>query len=195
MRETFATVVLAGGEGRRIGGAKPLLQLGGETLIARALGTARTWSDCVAVAVRKTTQTGDIDAVLIVDDPRIEGPIAGLASALHFADAGRVNFLLTLPCDAPFLPADLPTRLSDGIGGANAAVAMSAGEIHPVCALWRVGVVDRLDAYLASAQRSLRGFAAEVGFVSIEWGTQPLDPFFNINDEGDLRRAEDVLRA
>jgi molybdopterin-guanine dinucleotide biosynthesis protein A len=195
MMGTFATVVLAGGEGRRIGGGKPLLQLGGETLIARALGMARTWSDRVAVAVRTTTQTGDIDAELILDDPRIEGPIGGLAAALHFADAAGVNFLLTLPCDAPFLPADLPARLSDGIGGANAAVAMSAGEIHPVCALWRVGVVDRLGAYLASAQRSLRGFAAEVGFVPVEWGIRPLDPFFNINNEGDLRRAEGVLRA
>ena len=45
-------VILAGGEGSRIGGGKPLMRLAGERLIDRALRTARGWSDLIAVAVR-----------------------------------------------------------------------------------------------------------------------------------------------
>jgi molybdopterin-guanine dinucleotide biosynthesis protein A len=45
-------VILAGGEGRRIGGGKPQRMLGGETLLDRALGRARSWSDEVLVAAR-----------------------------------------------------------------------------------------------------------------------------------------------
>jgi molybdopterin-guanine dinucleotide biosynthesis protein A len=43
-------VILAGGEGRRIGGGKPMRMLGGETLLDRALAIGRRWSDDVLVA-------------------------------------------------------------------------------------------------------------------------------------------------
>jgi molybdopterin-guanine dinucleotide biosynthesis protein A len=48
----MAVVVLAGGEGRRMGGRKPLRAFGGGTLIGHAVALARTWSSTVAVAVR-----------------------------------------------------------------------------------------------------------------------------------------------
>ncbi len=195
MRGSFATVVLAGGEGLRMGGDKPLHLLGGETLIARAHRKAQGWSYNVAVAVRTEAQIGETQAKLIFDVPGIDGPIAGLASALRFGKCLGQEFLLTLPCDTPFLPQDLPARLAGGIGGANAAVAMSAGQIHPACTFWRVEALDRLDAYLISSRRSLRGFAAEIGLVGVEWDAEPLDPFFNINDGDDLARAEAMLEA
>jgi len=114
---------------------------------------------------------------------------------LRFARNKGREFLLTLPCDTPFLRQDLPVRLADRIGAANVAVAMSASQIHPSCALWRVEALDRLAPYLASSRRSLRGFAAEIGFVCVEWDAEPFDPFFNINDADDLARAEARLRA
>ena len=88
-------VILAGGEGRRIGGGKPQRLLGGETparpraAASRAAGRTRCWS-----------RTAGSDA------PGIEGPLGGIAAAL--ALGGDV---LTIPCDMPFLPADLPERL------------------------------------------------------------------------------------
>jgi molybdopterin-guanine dinucleotide biosynthesis protein A len=169
-------VILAGGEGRRIGGGKPLRMLGGETLLDRALGIARRWSDDVTIADGKT------------DTPGIEGPLGGVAAAL-----GLGGDILTIPCDMPFLPDDLPKRL--GRTNEAAALAESGGRLHPVCALLRARAADGLAAYVASGRRSLHGFAEVVGYAPVAWGTDPIDPFFNVNDADDLARAEAMLGA
>lgn len=171
-------LVLAGGEGRRIGGGKPRRLLGGVSLLDRALATARRWSDDVLVAAR---EGGDL-----MDDPEIEGPLGGLAAGLRL---GRP--LLTIPCDMPFLPDDLPERLTSA---AAATVAASGGRLHPVCARWTAAGGEALPAYLATGRRSLTGFAEAVGYEAVAWPTEPYDPFFNINDRADLVRAEEMLR-
>ncbi|MDB5671754.1 MAG: mobA [Alphaproteobacteria bacterium] len=188
-------VLLAGGEGRRIGGDKPLRMLGGETLAARVLAAARGWSDEIRVAVRGGGLAAAFGVAALEDDPAIEGPLAGIASALRDAAARDLDSVLTLPCDTPFLPADLPDRLSAAIEGKLAALASSAGHLHPTCALWASGALAALPAYLATGRRSIRSFAEQVGHSVAEWGTEPFDPFFNINDAADLAKAEAWLRS
>lgn len=179
-------LILAGGEGSRIGGGKPLRLLGGRTLLDRAVERARGWSERVAVAARSPEQAGDAAVEIFLDPPGLEGPLAGLASALR---AARVP-VLTMPCDMPFLPDDLPDRLAAALPGHGAALAASGGHVHPVCGLWRAGAADALDAYAASGRRSLIGFAEAIGHVAVEW---PDDPFFNVNSPDDLARAEAML--
>lgn len=187
-----AVVILAGGEGKRIGGKKPLRLLGGKRLIDTALELARGWSKTVAVAVRYGAQIGSIDAA-IIEDEAIDGPIGGLAAGLNFARTRGCSFLLTIPADMPFLPADLVDRLTAAVGQSGGAVASSGGHRHPVCALWRVSAVDRVDDYVADGGRSLKGFAALVGAAEVDWPTDGDDPFFNINSADDLAEAEKRL--
>lgn len=189
-----AVVVLAGGEGRRIGGHKPLLMLAGERLIDRALRQARTWSDTTAIAVRDPAQVERVDARIIIDKPLIEGPLAGLASALVFAANASREFVLTIAADMPFLPHDLAARLQSAIGDGGCAIASSCGHLHPVCGLWRTSAAEQLGSYLAGKQRALKGFAALIGMREVEWQAGAVDPFFNVNTAADLleakRRAE-----
>ena len=191
MSSPLPVVILAGGEGRRIGGGKPARMLGGRTLLDRTLSTACMWSDLVAVAVRSGAPA--VPVPVLRDDPEIAGPLGGLAAALRYARDEGAEWVLTLPCDMPFVPADLPDRLSAEIGAAAAAIAMSGGEIHPVCGLWHVQALKGLEDYLASGRRSLRGFAKAVGYVTVAWPRERFDPFFNINDERDLEQAEALL--
>lgn len=186
----IAVVILAGGEGTRIGGDKPQRLLGGKRLIDRAEVFARRWSDTLAVAVRDAGQVGPTSLSCIFDDPGIEGPLAGLAAALRFAEGVECDAVLTIPADSPFLPDDLGRRLEEKIGGASAAIASSGGHLHPVCGLWRVSAHAELADYLASGRRALRGFAEAIGFRAIEWPDEPTDPFFNINSAQDLADAE-----
>lgn len=179
-------LILAGGEGRRIGGEKPRRRLDGETLLDRAIAYARRYSDLVAISVRAGGRSSDLP--LIVDDPEIEGPLGGLAAGLRFAQREGREFLFTLPCDMPFLPDDMLARLEGALGHASAAVASSNGHLHPVCALWRSAAATELRPYLVSGRRSLKGFAETAGCVSVEWSDES-DPFFNINTERDLAEA------
>jgi molybdopterin-guanine dinucleotide biosynthesis protein A len=188
----IAVVILAGGEGKRIGGNKPLRMLAGESLLERAVDYARRISKSFAVAVHDEAQAGSV-AIPIIRDAEIEGPLGGLVAALRFArDEGR-RAVLIIPADMPFLPPDLASRLVGDIGQTRAAVACSGGHQHPVCGLWRTEALDRLPAYLASGRRSLKGFADAVGYVAVDWPVDTLDPFFNINSEVDLAEAERLL--
>lgn len=187
-------VILAGGAGSRIGGGKPLRMLNGRTLLDRASRQAGNWSDRVAIAVREPDQAEGTRLRIILDDSEIDGPLAGLAAGLRFAREEHADAMLTLPADMPFLPGDLSERLQDGIEGVAAAIASSGGRLHPVCGLWRMASLDQLADYVASGQRSLRGFAEAIGFVAVEWPTAPADPFFNINRAEDLEAAERLLK-
>lgn len=188
MRSDVAVVVLAGGEGKRIGGGKPSKQLGGERLIDCALRLARSWSDTVAVAVRDPSQLADVQADLILDED-VPGPLGGLISGMKFASAEGREFLLVIPADMPFLPADLLERLRHALGDRSCALAHSGSHVHPVCSLWRAGALAQAQGYAASGRRSLNGLAASIGFVVVEWPTTPHERFFNVNTGDDLAEA------
>jgi molybdopterin-guanine dinucleotide biosynthesis protein A len=186
----LAVVILAGGEGSRIGGDKPLRMLGGERLIDRALRQARGWSAEVAVAVRDAAQLGPLDAEVVSDAADVEGPLGGLIAGLQWANARQRPLVLTIPADMPYLPIDLNDRLAAALVDRSCSIASSGGQLHPVCGLWRSGAVERINEYLASRRRSLRGFAQMIGCAAVEWSAESDDPFFNINDPDDLAEAE-----
>ena len=192
MRKDLMVAVLAGGEGRRMGGVKALRAFRGAPLVVQALARARGWSDQVVVAVRDPQQVaGVVTAPLALDRADIPGPLAGLAAALARAREAGAELLLTLPCDMPALPADLPERLAAGLGPeADAALPRVAGELQPVCGLWRVTALDRLADYLASGQSSLRGFAAACGLAAVDFTPAEAALFANANTPEDLARLE-----
>lgn len=189
-----AVVILAGGEGRRIGGAKPLVRLGEATLLNHALRLAGGWSSRVAIAVDAAGTAGDA-SVAVLHDTLGMGPIAGLHSALSFAATHGESEVLTIPCDTPFLPPDLHKRLAAALGSSGrSAIAASGGRRHPVCGLWRTSDAAALRSYIASGRSSLHGYAGVIGAVEVEWRTDSGDPFLNINSLADLADAEAWLR-
>lgn len=190
MRDDVAAVILAGGEGQRIGGGKPLRRFAGERLIDRALRSASHWSALVAVAVRDPIQVGSVNAAVILDEANIAGPLGGLVSALRLGAGSGREFVVTIPADMPFLPQDLLPRLAQEIGDCGCAIASSGGHLHPVCGLWRVAALGRVGEYLAGGRRSLKGFVTLVGHVEVAWPAAPDDPFFNINTADELAEAE-----
>ena len=181
--DDLAVVILAGGEARRMGGDKPLRILAGRTLLDRAVERAMRWSDDVSIAARSESQVTGTALPVMIDPPDLLGPLAGLASA---REAGR-PLVLTISCDMPFLPDDLPRLLAVALPGHAAALAASGGRVHPVCGLWRVEALGHLDRYLATGRRSVLGFAESIGYAVVEGDSEA---FVNVNTPADLFRAE-----
>lgn len=175
---------------------KPALLLDGISLIDRALRSASIMSEIVAIAVQHEPEWPVADGVgLLFDEQADMGPLSALSSALSFGAAMNSTHVLLLPCDIPFLPADLLSRLADHIDDAAVAMAKSNGRLHPICALWSVEALSALPDYAQNSRRSLIGFAERLGMVEVEWAADPVDPFFNINTPDDLLHAGRLLAS
>jgi molybdopterin-guanine dinucleotide biosynthesis protein A len=204
-------LILAGGVARRMEGrSKPLLPLGGRRLIDRVADVAR--AQCAAVALNlhepdaeTLAPFADLNLPVAPDAaPGRLGPLAGVLGGLDYAAAHApgVEFLLTLPCDCPFLPDDLAARLLDAARKTRTglACASSGGRVHPVVALWPLRLRDDLrHALLEKDIRRVDQFQRDYDMTVVEWpatGRDPFfrDPFFNVNTMEDLAQAEEMLR-
>jgi molybdenum cofactor guanylyltransferase len=204
--EIFA-LILAGGLGRRMEGrAKPRLPLGGRRLIERVADVARVQCGAVALNLHDLDPEtcapfADLELPVAADAAAGRlGPLAGVLGGLDFAAANRpgAEFLLSLPCDCPFLPGNLASRLLEAARNtpSGLACASSGGRTHPVVALWPLAL--RGDLRRALLDRDMRGvgqFQSAYEPAIVDWPTAPRDPFFNVNTAEDLAHAEKMLEG
>lgn len=174
-----------------MGGAKPLRELGGRTLIDHAARWAQACGGggpC-AIALREAGQVPGATLPLLLDQHPGIGPVSALLSAMAFARLKRCDSVILIGCDQPFLPADLPRRLLAAIGPNAVAMPVSKGKDQPLASLWRLAESD-VAQFIAAGGRSLWQLADRLGAVRVEWaqGATPLDPFANINDRASLAR-------
>ena len=116
------------------------------------------------------------------------GPLAGLHRGLTEA---AHELVATVPCDSPFLPRDLITRLRAALvrEKAEIAVAKTGDQPHPVFCLCRRSVLPGLTAFLAGGGRKIDAWYAKLKVVEVPFDDQP-DAFSNINTEEELRAHE-----
>ena len=190
-------VILAGGAARRMGGVdKALLPLSGRPLLAHVI--ARIAPQVSGLAVNANGEPARFVAfgLPVIGDsvPGRPGPLAGVLAAMEWAAAAGAARVVTVPADAPFLPADLVARLDAALGGREAiAVAASGGRTHFVVASWPVALAGDLRAALGRGERKVETFQDRYACVRASWDVADGDPFFNVNTPDDLRAAEAVL--
>jgi molybdopterin-guanine dinucleotide biosynthesis protein A len=126
--------------------------------------------------------------------PGHPGPLAGILAAM---EASPLPWVVTVPGDCPFLPADLVARLHAAreAAGTPLACAASGGFAHPPIALWPAALAGDLRAAIAAGERKIDRWTARHGVAQAEWPIAPHDPFFNANTPEELAEAEAILRA
>lgn len=195
-------VILAGGLGRRMGGAdKVRIRIGGAAILERVLTRLRP--QCARLILNANTgAAGFADAgVPVVADsvPDFPGPLAGILAGLDFAAAQTpaVAWIVSAPSDCPFLPRDLVPRLHQARRDADAtlACAASGGRAHPVIALWPAALRgDLRRALTEEGARKVGAWSARYKGGVAEWPVAPVDPFFNVNTPDDITEAERLAR-
>jgi molybdopterin-guanine dinucleotide biosynthesis protein A len=190
-------LILAGGQGRRMGGAdKALLALAGRPLIAHVAERLRPQTDALAISANGDPARFAALALPVLPDAVAEaGPLAGILAGLDHALENGFTHLLTVPTDTPFLPPDLAVRLAGAIGESAVAAAASHDRQHHAVALWRCDTAPALRAALASGEWRLGIVAARLGCVVADWGDADIDPFFNVNSPQDLATARQLAET
>lgn len=183
----FGTI-LAGGQGRRMGGQdKALLLFAGRPLVAHVIDRLEPQVERLALSANgDPARFARFGLPVLPDAGASQGPLSGLLAALDWAAPLGATHLVTAPTDAPFLPPDLTPRL---LLAGDLALARSGGDDHPTFGLWPVTLRDALRAFLASgAKASVRAFADAHHAARADF---PADgAFTNLNTPDDLALAE-----
>jgi molybdenum cofactor guanylyltransferase len=193
-RKDITGIVLAGGLGRRMsadgtGTDKGLQAFRGRPMAAHAVERLAPQVASVAInANRNLDAWREFGHPVFSDDIQgFAGPLAGLHAAMRVA---TTPWVVTVPCDSPFLPMDLVARLAAAASSARAhvAVARTGGQPHPVFALVERALLSNLEAFLAQGERKIDLWYAPLRVVEVDFDDEAA--FRNINTVDDLRRFE-----
>lgn len=204
MKHRTGALILAGGEGRRIGGNKPMRQLAGRSLLDHARQYATAFCDPVMLSVRDADDAPeDAGLPLIADDKALVGPLAGILTGAHALIEAGVERMLVIACDCPFLPPDLVPRLSDALDAnpaAGIAVAQSDGRLHPAISMIGLDRADEMKAVSGAENNRLMVLFDALSGIAVSWpiietAAGSFDPFFNVNSTADLEQAEKLYHA
>ena len=124
------------------------------------------------------------------------GPLAGIHASLYWINKNmpKVNWLISIPGDTPFIPKDLIDRLylKAKINKKQIVLAKSNNHIHPVIGIWNMNLLESLEYNLLSGERKTIVWAKKHELDFEEFFEENYDPFFNINYEEDLIRAKEI---
>jgi molybdopterin-guanine dinucleotide biosynthesis protein A len=193
-----AICLLAGGEGRRMGGRdKGLVDWQGRPLawhVLRHLApqggplmvSANRHADAYTALARQCAVSTEATPAVFADDPDLpprSGPMAGMLSALRRLDGDWLQFV---PCDSPRLPANLVECLLDAANRAQADIAVPQTEDAPdtprphwVCALVHRRALPQLEAAFAGGERKVSRWVCAQRWTSVFFADR--DAFANIN--------------
>jgi molybdopterin molybdotransferase len=202
--EQISALILAGGRGSRMGHVdKGLQPFRGTTMVQHVL--ERLAPQVGAIAINANQNLGAYAAFGAAGAPvpvwpdettGFAGPLAGLEAGLRHC---ATPYLVSAPCDSPFLPRDLSARLFHALQSQGADVALAvtqeAGmrkQPHPVFCLVRTSLLPVLSRYLAEGGRKMDGWYADLKVAEVVFDDS--DAFRNINTLDELHSL-DATRA
>ena len=184
-------LILAGGQGRRMGGVdKGLQNFRGKRLVDHVYERLAPQVGGIIINANQNHDAYKTFGVRVVSDAigNFAGPLAGLHAGLSVS---RRPYLVSVPCDSPFLPEDLVARLYAGLDGSGAdiAVAKTGDQPHPVFCLARHGVLEHLTDFLKGGGRKIDGWYTTLLVSEVAFDDEA-EAFSNINTSDELKAFE-----
>lgn len=187
-------VVMAAGRSRRFGSEKAFATINGERLVDILVKTLESQtSGPIAINAAAPSQFQTFENTILTD--RVPGgiePLAGIYTALDWAEENGFDNVITTPVDTPILPKDFVEKLRQT--GAP-AVSRHGGRIHAVHGIWPTSLKADLADSISVGVRAVRDWAIKCGATLCDF---PHDSgrrsFFNINTRQDLLELMRVQR-
>ncbi len=143
-----AAAVIAGGEGRRMGGiAKGLLMVQGQRIIDRQLALLQPLFSRVFIVANDPQTYADLGVAVVPDRVARVGPLAGIEAALA-ALQPHEDAVVCVAADLPFLTTTVLTALRDHAPETHAVVPYVQGHPEPLCARYGKAALAEVQAAL-----------------------------------------------
>ncbi len=156
----LGSVVLCGGQSRRMGGSKAWLKCGREYLLQRVVRLVSEVAERVVAANRPGQELPSLPpgVAVVYDTVADVGPLAGIAAGFD-ALVGRCETAFVVACDYPLLRPRFISRLVELRAGHEAVVPVQEGRLHPLAALYRLKTRAILADLLRRGTRRATEFA------------------------------------
>jgi molybdenum cofactor guanylyltransferase len=194
-------LVLAGGMGRRMDSRdKGLVPFKGKPMVQHAIERLAPQVDKLIVNANRNVETYAAFGHRIVSDEvsGFAGPLAGLhagmracTNAVATANEHDRRWIVTIPCDSPMLPLDLVQRLFEVAQNENAEIAVAVTDegAQPVFALYRLSLLESLEAFLNAGERKIDKWSAQRRVANVAF--EDTSAFANINTVAELSALQD----
>lgn len=200
MDKKISAVILAGGDSRRMGEDKALLEIQGKTLLELLVDEVRPYvSEVIISTNRKEAYDFLRDVIFVEDYQKGEGPLGGIISSLEQASN---DWSLVLSCDMPFFKGGVIPYLLERSDDCYCVVPWREGGFEPLMALYHKGACPLALTYLGCYDKKARGFVAYLDNISLvsrvdgkemEKAFGP-DLFANLNHPEDKERWRSMTR-
>jgi molybdopterin-guanine dinucleotide biosynthesis protein A len=156
-RAATTGVVLCGGRSLRMGRDKSLLEIGGRTLLERAIAVLDAQADEVLLACGPAERYEELGRPLVLDAFPDGGPLAGIEAGLSRA---RTEWIAALACDMPRAEPSIFAALLDRAerDGLDVCFLRTARGVEPLCAVYRKTCLEPVRAALGKGERKVVSF-------------------------------------
>ena len=183
-------LVLAGGMGRRMDSRdKGLVVFRGKPMVAQVIERFLPQVGSLLInANRSLAEYGAFGFPVVSDEVSgFAGPLAGLHAGLKQC---ATPFIVTVPCDSPFLPLELVARLFTALqeSAAELAVAKTGDQAQPVFALYSATLLPSLTQFLESGGRKIDAWYSTHRVVEVPFTDETA--FANINTIAELQALQ-----
>ncbi|HET6533733.1 MAG TPA: NTP transferase domain-containing protein [Actinoplanes sp.] len=196
----FAAVVLAGGAGRRMGGAdKPTRTVAGQSMLTRVLAAVHDADPRIVVG--RVPPDLPVHVHSTSEEPPGGGPVAAASAGLTLVPA-EVTFTALLAADLPLLTGEAIDVLRLTVESApmqGAVYRDMEGRRQLLCGVWRTRAlreaIDRLAAERGGLHgASVRGLMEYLRVAEVSWRRPGPPPWFDCDTDDDLRTAEEWVK-
>tara|TARA_B100001123_G_scaffold80815_1_gene91951 strand:+ start:149 stop:769 length:621 start_codon:yes stop_codon:yes gene_type:complete len=127
-----------------------------------------------------------------------KGPLAGILTGMEYGKKKNYKWLITFPCDAPFFPINLVKKFLLKLKNSRYKIVIvkSNNRIHPVFGIWSISLKDSLvKAMKKDNIRKIDLFIKKHEYAILNFNYNKIDPFFNINNLSDLKKAREYINV
>ncbi len=172
-------IILAGGQGKRVGGAdKGLVLYNNKPLIEHVFDVIKHQVDDIVISANRNIDSYQQYAKQVIHDSseNYRGPLAGITACLSHC---KHNIVLVVACDMPNLPDNLVERLTENLQNNSICIA-TVKNYHQLAMIVSNNLSDSIQQHLDKNQLKLIQWVESVPYNTVSFDDSP-DAFTNLN--------------
>lgn len=165
---------------------KGLLSLAQQPLVAHVIARLASQTSRIVISANDDLAAYRQFGLPVIPDRHgnYPGPLGGISSVMH---SEQCEWLITVPCDTPFLPLDYVQRMCAAMNGHEAYVAHDGMRQQSGFCLLKCSLLPQIEQHLQANRFAVYRFLETVAAQPVDFADEAA-AFVNINTPDDLAR-------